>query len=41
MWMFVMESVGIETHVEVAGRIIDKEVEGVTVTVQSAVETDR
>ena len=38
MWQHVLDMVGVETHTTVAGKVIDKDVETVTIRVQSAKE---
>ena len=38
MWHHVLEMVGVETHANVAGKVIDRCVETVTIRVQSAKE---
>ena len=38
MWHHVLEMVGVETHAAVAGKVIDRCVETVTIRVQSAKE---
>ena len=36
MWHHVLNMVGVETHANVAGKVIDRNVETVTIRVQSA-----
>ena len=36
MWHHVLEMVGVETHTNVAGKVIDRCIETVTIRVQSA-----
>ena len=36
MWHHVLDTVGVETHANVAGKVIDRNVETVTIRVQSA-----
>ena len=36
MWHHVLEMVGVETHAAVAGKVIDRDVEMVTIRVHSA-----
>lgn len=38
MWHHVLDMVGVETHTTVAGKVIDKDVEMVTILVHSASE---
>ena len=38
MWHHVLDMVGVETHTTVAGKVIDKDVETVSIRVQSAKE---
>jgi CHASE2 domain-containing sensor protein len=38
MWHHVLEMVGVETHANVAGKVIDRCIETVTIRVQSAKE---
>jgi len=38
MWHYVLDMVGVETHTTVAGKVIDRDVETVTIRVQSAKE---
>jgi len=38
LWLYILESVGIESHGTFAGKVLDKNIESITIKVQSAAE---